>query len=907
MSVGKFAFLPNLRSGAAAGAEIDGVRLAMAYDLEITGDGAPKLPRIPVSARLKGPGDVVGIDPAQITRIEPEAQNKGFEPNYFPFVELKDPDLPWRYTLATGTPGQLMPWITLIALKDEEFTTLNQGTALAPRIQVHSPAASLPDLGQAWATAHVQVDMNATSATPADVIEADPGRGFARLFACRKLDAAAFYTLFIVPTYAVGRQAALGEDVDPDLGATLSWDHEASEALTLPTFFRHRFRTVEGEDVETLLRKLRAIRADEADEAGAPLPVWAGNVGYYKNPIWEDFSFDAQAALSQPGYEPSGVDTPLVLRQKLAATLNTVLAETAGTDAAEPDETEEAEEDPLLVFPAHGAHYAEKTELRLSRAMTGQWFETTNIDLKYRAAAGLGRKIVTRNDEHFAQLCWDQYDEILAANQALMQLQVATILANRLEDRHFSRLDSQASLQLCEPLQDFVRTDPESDKSASVGALLQKKKLPGGFGGLSLRRNLSRKQTRVRAKTDKGPAPRRQIALAPLPGNSSAKSPERPEKDSALVRRREVLAARSESGALNAALGALFNPETLGRKPKPRQPEPLVGEYATDDLQRLFGDKLRRLPQQKADSLIGGRTGAEKATGGIIYRAPRIPEPLVDYLLRVSRDGVLSNAAALPDNTVSLYDENRAFIEAVMLGANHAMNEELRWREYPTDMRGTIFPRFWNRGALPGDRSKDDIMEIRSWTGKLGEQENPADADGSENLVVVIKGDVIRKIQDPIVEISIAHQAEWAPDAATPYPPVYFGKIGQDTVYYGFDISRDEVLSPDIKNRAYFAIYEPPARLRFGLDVGQAAIRATRPRNPDAVRALSAPKLESWDDLSWKHMRLGNAEYVDFTKTLTKPSTEPVNHWTASKTAAGLARSFWQKPLAALLPLKRVL
>ena len=108
---GRFALLPHVRTRIAADA-IPGAdqRLVLAYDLEITGDGTPSSPRIQATADRRGPGDVVSIDRAQIARIEPEPGLRGFESNYFPFVEFVDPDFPWRYSLDAGPGGR---WFVL--------------------------------------------------------------------------------------------------------------------------------------------------------------------------------------------------------------------------------------------------------------------------------------------------------------------------------------------------------------------------------------------------------------------------------------------------------------------------------------------------------------------------------------------------------------------------------------------------------------------------------------------------------------------------------------------------------------------------------------------------------------------------------------------------------------------------
>lgn len=893
MTVGSFAFVPNLRSAAAADATLDGIRPRLTYQIELLGGSTVQGGREPLDGSLKGPGDVVGIDPGQIIRIEPEEANKGFEPNYFPFVQFRDPDLPWRYSLDSGQGDQLTPWVSLIVLKRGEFTHLSQGSAPCPRIEVASIRNSLPDLGQAWAWGHVQVDMNGVSGTPQEVLLADPGRGFARLLAPRQLEQSVEYTLFLVPTYKVGLDAGLGREPDPSDGPALAWAAGMDQAVILPVYFRHSFKTEAGQDLETLLRELRAIRADEADEPGAPQKVDATDVGYYPDLKLEDYAFKAQAALRQVDQPITANDTPAALRRRLVGTLNTVLAESA----EKPDE----EEDPLLTFPAYGARFGPKEEITKQGGDPDDWFDGLNLDLRFRAAAGLGHDIVRANDEHFAQLAWEQYEDVLAANQSLRQLQAATLLAGRMEAQHFSRLPQEAAVQLSSPLLGFVRTT-EEEKSPSIARQLSGKALPEGYTSLALRRSQARKPSKAGGKGGQ-----RRASTTAFPGDETPSETARPGKDGARTRRAKRLAEGRERKDIQTALRDVFNVELLGRKPKPRIPEAVVGAFSSQRIKQLVGDKLTRLPRLKADHIIGGRTAAEKEDGGIIWRAPRIPDPLIDYLIRVNRDGVLSNVAELPENTISFYQENRHFLEALMVGANHAMNEELRWRGYPTDMRGTIFSRFWNRGAPPAQLAADDITPIRSWSGRLGRQPSPADEDGKANLVAVIKGDVVRKLKDPLVVISIARGGAWDPDTAIEHDPIFFGKIGRDTVYFGFDISRDRLLSPDIRDRAYFAIYEPPARLRFGLDVGNRMVRHARPSVPAAVLNQAPPPLDLWDDLSWAHMSPGTSGYVDFSFMLPRPSQESVNYWENHKNSAGLARSFWQKPLAALLPLGRVL
>ena len=50
-------------------------------------------PLPPVTVRLRGPADVVGIDPHQIVRTDPRPNTTDFEPNYFPVDRIRPPGL----------------------------------------------------------------------------------------------------------------------------------------------------------------------------------------------------------------------------------------------------------------------------------------------------------------------------------------------------------------------------------------------------------------------------------------------------------------------------------------------------------------------------------------------------------------------------------------------------------------------------------------------------------------------------------------------------------------------------------------------------------------------------------------------------------------------------------------------
>jgi hypothetical protein len=107
--------------------------------------------------------------------------------------------------------------------------------------------------------------------------------------------------------------------------------------------------------------------------------------------------------------------------------------------------------------------------------------------------------------------------------------------------------------------------------------------------------------------------------------------------------------------------------------------------------------------------------------------------------------------------------------------ANHEMNRELLWRNYPTDMRGTSLRNFWSiRGVKPRinsngsiidpatDETFMDIKKIHQW--RVGTTHNALEANTArpvppENmLVLAIRGELLKKYPNAMV---YARKAIW--------------------------------------------------------------------------------------------------------------------------------------------------
>src|SRR5262249_34596492 len=88
------------------------VTLPVSMPLDPAGD-------VPASVRLYGPGDVTGVNAAQIVRRDPAPGTTRFEAGYMPQVQFARADLPWLFTPAAPgtTRTRLRPWLVLVAVR----------------------------------------------------------------------------------------------------------------------------------------------------------------------------------------------------------------------------------------------------------------------------------------------------------------------------------------------------------------------------------------------------------------------------------------------------------------------------------------------------------------------------------------------------------------------------------------------------------------------------------------------------------------------------------------------------------------------------------------------------------------------------------------------------------------------
>jgi hypothetical protein len=261
--LGRYTFLPYARSGVAAGLTTPfsteaGVRATIEVVVPVHAEGPPLEAKIPVTVR--GPGDVLALDPRQIIRRYPEPGTGDADATDLVHVELDTPDLPWQFT-PTGpdAQGRLRPWLRLVVVRQAEVrVTPPTGRGLET---ITMPASELGPVDDAWAWAHVQV-LGAVGGAPALAERLDRGNpqvNLARILSPRRLNDDTAYRACLVPTFAAGREAGLGTLVTTDK-LRYSWA-DGDPEVTLPVYDSWTFSTGRKGDFEELAWRLDPVPA----------------------------------------------------------------------------------------------------------------------------------------------------------------------------------------------------------------------------------------------------------------------------------------------------------------------------------------------------------------------------------------------------------------------------------------------------------------------------------------------------------------------------------------------------------------------------------------------------------------------------------------------------------------------
>lgn len=459
--LGEYTFLPWVRTGLAAGlTPPTGKALRATVEIAVkvqdeNGDAGP-----PVSKRLvlRGPGDVIGIDPAQIVRRVPADGTAAAEESFLAHIEFDRPEMPWLFTPLAAAGDRLQPWIALVVC-DAAVTTVEPGVNGLPQ-QLRTRLGQLQPLDEAWAWAHAQV-VGPASGTPsvADRLsEAFAPTNLSRLLCPRKLEARRDYVAAVVPTFDCGVKAGLGL-----AGGTLgpAWTHAANGAdggteIVLPAYHVWRFSVGEKGDFKSLAERIVPVKADwkigrrliDASRPEGGLPEVSndepGQVQIVRCAL-------VSPAKPPPDAPPEGTDWDVAQRDRLRQVVDAGGAAPATLPRLAPRLYARYQRGAREIGDVFG------TPPSTAAAADADWFPQLNTAPMHRIIAGIGTRVVQKDQEMLMQAAWLQVGEIRKINDALVRMQFGRFVGEALHRVHLSRLALGELAQVMRGVHDKIR------------------------------------------------------------------------------------------------------------------------------------------------------------------------------------------------------------------------------------------------------------------------------------------------------------------------------------------------------------------------------------------------------------------------------------------------------------------
>jgi hypothetical protein len=220
-----------------------------------------------------------------------------------------------------------------------------------------------------------------------------------------------------------------------------------------------------------------------------------------------------------------------------------------------------------------------------------------------------------------------------------------------------------------------------------------------------------------------------------------------------------------------------------------------------------------------------------------INAGPSFPKPFYEAVRQVSQDWILPGVDKAEANTASLVVTNQKAVESFMVGANHEMSRTLLYNEYPTDLRFTYFPQFWDSRGVPGaDTAPQDFYDIKpihTWgSTQLGANTGRREPPGQDDVVLFVRGEVLLRYPTTIVYAAKAVKNQNPVDPKLPaliLPPAssdgdpnfrrdpsLHGQLDPDIRFFGFPLSIQEALAGD---GWFFVLQQHPGEPVFGFEV----------------------------------------------------------------------------------------
>ena len=295
----------------------------------------------------------------------------------------------------------------------------------------------------------------------------NPDLAYSRLVCPRRLADNAGYHAFVVPTFETGRLAGIGQDPTLAPHATYSaWGPAYAgqpEPTVMPVYYRWYFRTGSKGDFEYLVTLLKPQPVDtrvgtrdmDVQDPGSNIPGITdpalGGVlrlgGALRGAGRRSQSERARdpAEVRRTGISP--IRTRSRRRSRPSSTCPTTTRRRPPPPPMPPRGHRRAiagDPDPLITAPLYGRWHALTQRLLTNSDGTPadnstNWVHNLNLDPRFRVPASFATDVVETNAEAYMDYAWQQIGDVLAANQKIRHLQLATEVATLLVSAHASR------------------------------------------------------------------------------------------------------------------------------------------------------------------------------------------------------------------------------------------------------------------------------------------------------------------------------------------------------------------------------------------------------------------------------------------------------------------------------------